>query len=334
MSNLHAIITGVGGYVPDYVLTNEELAQMVDTSDEGIMTRIGVKERRVLNKEGLGSGYLGKKAVHNLLDKTGIDPDTVEGLICATCSPDYQFPSNATQIVEDAKMKNAFAYDLGAACCGFMYAMDTAASLIESGRYKRLVVVGAEKTTSFVDYTDRSTCPIFGDGAGAVLVEATEEDLGWQDSILRTDGSGFKYLHLPAGGSVNPASHYTVDHKMHYIHQEGRTVFKYAVNNMSHLTAELCERNHLNNDNIDWIIPHQANIRIIQAVAHSLDLPPEKVMITIHKYGNASAACIPLVMWDMEDKFKKGDNIVLTAFGAGFVFGSAYLKWGYDPVRK
>lgn len=334
MSNFHAVITGVGGYVPDYILTNEELSKMVDTSDEWIMTRIGVKERRVLNKEGLGSCYLAKKAVGNLMEKTAVDPETVDAVICATCSPDYQFPSNATQVVEFAKFKNAFAYDLEAACCGFMYAMETAASLIESGRYKKIVVIGAEKTTSFVDYTDRSTCPIFGDGAGAVLVEATEENLGWQDSILRTDGSGFKYLNLPGGGSVNPSSHYTVDHKMHYIHQEGRTVFKYAVTNMSNLTAELCERNNLNNDNIDWIIPHQANIRIIQAVANYLNLPKEKVMITIQKYGNASAACIPLVLWDMESKFKKGDNIVMTAFGAGFVFGSAYLKWGYDPVVK
>ena len=330
MSNIHAIITGIGGYVPDYVLTNEELSHMVDTNDEWIMTRIGIKERRILNKEGLGSGYLGKKATHQLVEKTGVDPDSVDGVICATSSPDHQFPSNASLFVEEMKFKNAFAYDMEAACCGFIYAMDTASAFIESGRYKKIIVVCAEKTSSFVDYTDRATCPIFGDGAAAVLVEATEENLGWQDSILRTDGSGFQYLHLPAGGSAIPSSHYTIDHKLHFIHQEGRTVFKYAVTNMSKLTAQIAERNNLNNENIDWVIPHQANIRIIQAVARTLELPSEKVLINIERYGNTSAASIPLALWDYEKQLKKGQNIVITAFGAGFVFGAAYIKWAYN----
>ena len=330
MSKLHAVITGVGGYVPDYVLTNDELSTMVDTNDEWIMTRIGVKERRILKEEGLGSCYMAKKAVAQLMEKTGVDASTVDGVICATCTPDYHYPSNATQIVEAMHMTKAFAYDLEAACCGFIYAMDTAACMIESGRYQRIVVVGAEKTSSFVDYTDRATCPIFGDGSGAVLVEATEEDLGWQDSILRTDGSGFQYLHLPAGGSVNGPTHATIDNKMHFIHQEGRTVFKYAVNNMSKLTAQIAERNGLNKDNLDWIIPHQANVRIIQAVANTLEMPMEKVLVNIQRYGNTSAASLPLALWDFEKNLKKGDKIILTAFGAGFVFGSAYLKWAYD----
>ena len=330
MSKLHAVITGVGGYVPDYVLTNDELSTMVDTNDEWIMTRICVKERRILKEEGLGSCYMAKKAVAQLMEKTGVDASTVDGVICATCTPDYRYPSNATQIVEAMHMTKAFAYDLEAACCGFIYAMDTAACMIESGRYQRIVVVGAEKTSSFVDYTDRATCPIFGDGSGAVLVEATEEDLGWQDSILRTDGSGFQYLHLPAGGSVNVPTHATIDNKMHFIHQEGRTVFKYAVNNMSKLTAQIAERNGLNKDNLDWIIPHQANVRIIQAVANTLEMPMEKVLVNIQRYGNTSAASLPLALWDFEKNLKKGDKIILTAFGAGFVFGSAYLKWAYD----
>ncbi len=330
MEKLHAIITGIGGYVPDYILTNEELSRMVDTSDEWIMTRIGVKERRILNEEGLGASYMARKAVKQLLERTATDPFTVDAVICSTSTADYHFPSTASIVIGKCGMTNAHAFELSAACSGFLFAMDQAACMIESGRYKKIVVIGADKMSSIVDYTDRQTCPIFGDGAAAVLVEPTTEDLGWQDSYLRTDGQGLPFLCLKAGGSATPPSHFTIDHRMHYLHQEGRTVFKFAVTNMSDATARIAERNGLNKDNIAWVIPHQANVRIIEAVAKRLELPMDKVMLNIQRYGNTSSATLPLALWDYETQLHKGDNLIFTAFGAGFTWGAAYMKWGYD----
>ena len=330
----HAVITGVGGFVPEYVLTNDELSEMVETNEEWIMTRIGIKERRILNEEGLGAGYMARKAVRQLLQKTGCDPQTVDCVIVSSSTADYHFPSTASRVIGHLGLKHAWAFDISAACCGFVYTMAVATAMIESGRYKKIIVVGADKMSSVVDYSDRQTCPIFGDGAAAVLVEPSEdESLGWQDSILETDGKGLPFLCLQAGGSVCPPSHFTVDHKMHYLHQEGRTVFKYAVTAMSDLTVALAERNHLTNDDIAWVVPHQANVRIIEAVAKRLDVPMSKVMLNIQRYGNTSAATIPLALWDYERQLKKGDKIILTAFGAGFVSGSAYLVWAYDGAK-
>lgn len=333
MEKINAIITGVGGYVPDYVLNNEELSRMVDTNDEWIMTRIGIKERRILNEEGLGTSYLARKAAKQLLDKTGVNPLDVDCVIVATTTPDYHFPSTASIVIGKLGMENAFAYDLQAACSGFLFAMDTASALITSGRYKRIMVIGADKMSSMVDYTDRATCPIFGDGAAAVFVEPTTEDLGWKDSYLRTDGKGLPFLCMKAGGSVCPPSYFSLDNRMHYLHQEGRTVFKFAVTNMSDTCAKIAERNGLNKDNIAWVIPHQANVRIIEAVANRLELPMSKMMMNIQRYGNTSAATLPLALWDYEKQLKKGDNLILTAFGAGFTWGAAYMKWGYDSDK-
>ena len=331
MGKVRAIITGVGGYVPDYVLNNEELSRMVDTNDEWIMTRVGIKERRILTEEGLGTSYMARKAVKMVINKTGVDPDTIDALILSTSSADYKFPSTASIVLGKVGLKNAFAFDFWGACCGFLYALDNAACMIESGRYKKIIVVGADKMSSMVDYTDRATCPLFGDGAGAVLVEATEEEnMGYMDSYFRTDGKGLPFLHMKAGGSVCPASHFTVDHRLHYLYQEGRTVFRYAVTNMSDDCALIAERNGLNKDNITWVIPHQANMRIIEAVAKRLELPLEQVMVNIEHYGNTSAGTIPLALWDYESRLRKGDNIIMTAFGAGFVHGASYLKWAYD----
>ena len=331
MGKVRAIITGVGGYVPDYVLNNEELSRMVDTNDEWIMTRVGIKERRILTEEGLGTSYMARKAVKMVINKTGVDPDTIDALILSTSSADYKFPSTASIVLGKVGLKNAFAFDFWGACCGFLYALDNAACMIESGRYKKIIVVGADKMSSMVDYTDRATCPLFGDGAGAVLVEATEEeDVGYMDSYFRTDGKGLPFLHMKAGGSVCPASHFTVDHRLHYLYQEGRTVFRYAVTNMSDDCALIAERNGLNKDNITWVIPHQANMRIIEAVAKRLELPLEQVMVNIEHYGNTSAGTIPLALWDYESRLRKGDNLIMTAFGAGFVHGASYLRWAYD----
>lgn len=333
MEKINAIITGVGGYVPDYVLNNEELSRMVDTNDEWIMTRIGIKERRILNEEGLGASYLARKAAKQLLQKTGVSPLDVDCVIVATTTPDYHFPSTASIVIGKLGMENAFAYDLQAACSGFLFAMDTASALITSGRYKRIMVIGADKMSSMVDYTDRATCPIFGDGAAAVFVEPTTEDLGWKDSYLRTDGKGLPFLCMKAGGSVCPPSYFSLDNRMHYLHQEGRTVFKFAVTNMSDACALIAERNGLNKDNIAWVIPHQANVRIIEAVANRLELPMDKMMVNIQRYGNTSAATLPLALWDYEKQLKKGDNLIFTAFGAGFTWGAAYMKWGYDSAK-
>ena len=331
MGKVNAIITGVGGYVPDYVLNNEELSRMVDTSDEWIQTRVGIKERRILTEEGLGTSYMARKAAKQLLQKTGVDPDTIDALIVTTTTPDYKFPSTASIVLGKLGLKNAFAFDLSAACCGFLYTMDMAASMIQSGRYKKIIVIGADKMSSVVDYTDRQTCVLFGDGAGAVLMEATEEEgVGVQSSFFRTDGKGLPFLHLKAGGSVCPPSHITVDHRLHYLYQEGRTVFRYAVTNMSDDVMEVMRQNNLTPGDVDWVIPHQANLRIEEAVAKRAEIDPSKVLINIERYGNTSSATIPLAMWDFEDRFKKGDKLILTAFGAGFVHGAAYYKWAYD----
>ncbi|MBR1427474.1 MAG: ketoacyl-ACP synthase III [Prevotella sp.] len=334
MGLINAIITGVGGYVPDYVLNNEELSRMVDTNDEWIMSRVGIKERRILNEEGLGTSYMARKAAKQLMQKTGVDPDSIDALILTTSTADYKFPSTASIVLGKLGLKNAFAFDFWAACCGFLYSLDTAASMIRSGRCKKIIVIGADKMSSVVDYKDRQTCPLFGDGAGAVLVEATEEEnIGVLDSYFRTDGKGLPFLHLKAGGSVCPASHFTVDHRLHYLYQEGRTVFRYAVTSMSDDCALIAERNGLNKDNIRFVIPHQANIRIIEAVAKRLDLPMDKVMVNIEHFGNTSAATIPLALWEYENQLKKGDNLIMTAFGAGFVHGASYYKWAYDGAR-
>ncbi len=330
MEKINALITGVGGYVPDYILTNEELSTMVDTSDEWIMTRIGVRERRILNEEGLGTSYMARKAAKQLLQRTGTSPDAVDLVIVATTTADYHFPSTASILCDKLGLKNAFAYDLQAACCGFLYAMETGAAFIRSGRYKKIIIVGADKMSSMVDYTDRATCPIFGDGAAAFMLEPTTEEYGILDAILRTDGKGLPFLHMKAGGSVCTPSYFTVDNKMHYIYQEGRTVFKYAVSNMSDVCVAIAEKNNIRKEAIDWVIPHQANMRILDAVANRLELPIEKVMINIDRYGNTSAATLPLCIWDFENRLKKGDNLIFTAFGAGFTWGAIYVKWGYD----
>ena len=330
MEKINAVITGVGGYVPEYVLNNDELSRMVDTNDEWIMTRVGIKERRILTEEGLGTSYMARKAAKQLLKKTGADPDSIDALIVATSTADYKFPSTASIVLGKLGLKNAHAFDMWSACCGFLYTLDTAAAMIQSGRYKKIIVIGADKMSSVVDYTDRSTCALFGDGAAAVLVEGTTEDVGLKDSYFRTDGQGLPFLHLKAGGSVCPASHFTVDHRLHYLYQEGRTVFRYAVTSMSNDCALIAERNNLSKDNIRFVVPHQANIRIIEAVAKRLELPMEQVMVNIEHFGNTSAATIPLALWEYENKLKKGDNLIFTAFGAGFVHGASYYKWGYD----
>ena len=330
MEKINAVITGVGGYVPEYILDNEEISRMVDTTDEWIMTRIGVKERRILHEEGLGTAYMARKASRELMRKTKSNADDVDLVICATTTPDYHFPSTASIICDKLGLKNAFAFDLQAACCGFLYALEAGSNFIRSGQYKKVIVIGADKMSAMVDYTDRATCPIFGDGAAAVMLEPTQEEFGVLDSKLRTDGKGLPFLHMKAGGSVCPPSYFTIDNKMHYIYQEGRTVFRYAVSNMSDVSAEIAQRNQLDKDTINWVIPHQANLRIIDAVARRLELADEKMVVNIQKYGNTSGASIPLGIWDFEKKFKKGDNIILTAFGAGFTWGALYLKWGYD----
>ena len=331
MGKINAVITGVGGYVPDYILNNDELSRMVDTTDEWITTRVGIKERRILTEEGLGTSYLARKAAKQLIQKTGVDPDTIDALIVTTTTPDYKFPSTASIVLGKLGLKNAFAFDFSAACCGFLYTLDVAASMIQSGRYKKIIVIGADKMSSLVDYTDRATCVLFGDGAGAVLVEATEEEnVGVQNSYLRTDGQGLPFLHMKAGGSVCPPSHFTVDHRLHYLYQEGRTVFRYAVTDMSNDVLKIMDMNNLKADDVNWVIPHEANLRIIEAVTKRAGIPLDKVVVNIDHYGNTSAATIPLALWDAESNLKKGDNVIFTAFGAGFVHGASFYKWAYD----
>ncbi|WP_277016663.1 beta-ketoacyl-ACP synthase III [Prevotella corporis] len=331
MEKINAIITGIGGYVPDYVLGNEELSRIVDTSDEWIMARVGIKERRILTEEGLGTSYMARKAAKQLLQKTGVDPTSIDALIVTTTTPDYKFPSTASIVIGKLGLQNAFGFDFSAACCGFLYTLDVASTMIQSGRYKKIIVIAADKMSSVVDYTDRQTCVLFGDGAAAVLVEATtEQNIGVQNSFLRTDGDGLPFLHMKAGGSVCPPSHFTVDHHLHYLYQEGRTVFRYAVTSMSSDVAQIMKTNNLSAADVNWIVPHEANLRIIEAVAKRANLPLEKVLINIEHYGNTSAATIPLALWDFESKLKKGDNMIFTAFGAGFVHGASYIKWAYD----
>lgn len=333
MGKVRAAITGINAWVPEYRLTNHELSQMVDTSDEWIMQRVGIKERRILKGEGMGTSDLGEKAVMGLLEKTNTSPDDIDLLICASVTPDMAFPATANIISDKTGIKNAFSFDLNAACSGFIFALQTGAAYIESGRFKKVIIVGADKMSSITDYTDRTTCPLFGDAAGAVLLEPTEEDTGLIDYIFHVDGSGRKYLHLKAGGSVKPASHETVDAHEHYIYQEGQSVFKFAVVNMADVAAEIMERNDLKAEDIAWLVPHQANLRIIDATGRRMGLPAEKVMVNIQNYGNTTAATIPLCLWEYESKLKKGDKIILAAFGGGFTWGSIYLKWAYDPTN-
>lgn len=330
MEKVNAVITGVGGYIPDYVLTNDEISKMVDTTDEWIMERIGIRERHILNEEGLGTSYMARKAVNQLISRTQSNPDEIDLVIVATTTPDYRFPSTASILCEKLKLRNSFAFDMQAVCSGFLYALETGASFIRSGKYKKVIVVGADKMSSIIDYTDRATCPIFADGAAAVLLEPTTEEMGIMDAVLKTDGKGLPFLHIKAGGSVSTPSYYTLDHNLHYIYQEGRTVFKYAVANMSDACESIIERNKLTKDDIDWVIPHQANQRIINAVGQRLGMPSEKVLVNIDRYGNTSAATLPLCLWDFESQLKQGDNLLLTAFGAGFAWGAIYIKWGYN----
>ncbi len=330
MSKITAAITGVGAYLPDYILDNFELSRMVDTSDEWIMTRIGIKTRHILKGEGLGTSYLGEHAVRDLLEKTNTDPLDVDMIICATVTPDMFFPSTANLIAHKTGLKNAFGYDMSAACSGFLFALTTASKIVESGFVKKAIVVGADKMSSIVDYEDRSTCPIFGDGAGAVLVEPNTEGLGLLDADLHSDGGGAQHLYMKAGGSAYPPTIETVQNKWHHIHQEGQAVFKAAVSNMGDVSTAIMERNHLSIDDIAYLVPHQANMRIIDATAKRIGLPADKCMINIEKFGNTTAATLPLCLWDYESRLKKGDNLILATFGGGYTWGAAYLKWAYD----
>ncbi|MEN9303268.1 MAG: hypothetical protein RL264_1697 [Bacteroidota bacterium] len=328
MSKITAAITGVHGYLPTYVLSNSELAQMVDTTDEWITTRTGIKERRIM-KDGATSD-MAVEAVKGLLEKKGIDPLEIELVILATVTPDYPFPSTANVLCDKVGMKNAWGFDLKAACSGFIYAISTASQFIETGKHKKVLVVGVDKMSSIIDYEDRATCVIFGDGAGAILLEPTEEGTGVQDFILRSDGAGREFLVQPAGGSACPPSIKTVEERLHFVKQEGKQVFKFAVTNMAEVSAEIMEKNNLNADDVAWLVPHQANLRIIDATAERMGLPREKVMINIEKYGNTTAATLPLCLWDYENQLKKGDNIILSAFGGGFTWGAVLIKWAYD----
>lgn len=330
MQKINAGITAVGGYVPEYRLTNAELEKMVDTNDEWIRTRTGISERRILKGEGKGSSDLAVPAVLELCDKRGITPADIDCLICATVTPDMVFPATANIICDKIGANNAFGFDVMAACSGFLYAVTTATAFIESGRYKNVVVVGVDKMSSIIDYSDRTTCIIFGDGAGAVLLEPVEEGLGVKDSILKSDGSGSKFLHMKAGGSVKPSTVETVLAKEHFVYQEGQSVFKFAVKGMADVSYELMERNNLSADDIAWLVPHQANLRIIDATANRMGLPREKVMINIEKYGNTTAGTLPLCLWEWEKQLKKGDNIILAAFGGGFTWGATWVKWAYN----
>ena len=333
MGNITAAITGIHGYVPDYILTNKELETMVDTNDEWITSRTGVKERRILKGEGRGSSDMGAEAVKGLLKKTNTAAEEIDLIICATATPDMLFPSTACIIADKVGATNCFAYDLMAACSGFLYSLVTASKFIETGAYKKVIVVGADKMSSIVDYTERSTCIIFGDGSGAVLLEPSEDGLGIQDSILKSDGSGREFLHLKAGGSVKPASHETIDAKEHFIFQDGQTVFKAAVKSMADVSEEIMNRNNLTADDVAWLVPHQANKRIIDATARRMGVGEDKVMLNIQRYGNTTNATIPLCLWEWENQLNKGDNIILAAFGGGFTWGSIYLKWAYDSNK-
>ncbi|MCK9311521.1 MAG: ketoacyl-ACP synthase III [Bacteroidales bacterium] len=331
MRNINAVITGVGGYVPEKVITNEDICKLVDSSDEWITSRTGIKERRMLDGDHVGASFMGERAVKELLKNTGTNPEDVDAIICSTSTPDYIFPATAAIIADKCGIKNAFAYDLSAACSGFIFSMVNASGLVESGRYKKVIVVAAEKMTCITNYTDRTTCPLFGDAAAAILLEPTTENLGMIDSVMHTDGSGFANLHMKAGGSVYPASHETIDRREHSVYQEGQAVFKMAVNKLVEANEEIKTRNNLTSEDVTWVVPHQANMRIIDAIVRYMDVPMEKVMVNIQKYGNTSSASIPICLWEWENKLKKGDTLILSAFGAGFSWGSIYLKWGYNP---
>ncbi len=328
MSKIEAGITGIHGWVPEYRLTNEELSTMVDTTDEWIMQRIGIKERRIL-KEGATSD-MGTEAVKGLLKKTGTKPEEVEVILCATITADYHFPSTANLISDKVGAVNAWSFDLSAACSGFVFGMQVAASLVQSGAYRKVILVGADMMSAITDYTDRTTCPLFGDGAGAVLLEPVEEGFGVRDSILQVDGSGVNHLLMKAGGSARPPSYETVDAREHFVFQEGQAVFKVAVSKMADVSVDIMKKNHLAPEDLTWLVPHQANMRIIEAVARRMGIPKEKVMINIEKYGNTTAATIPLCLWEWEPQLRKGDNLILSAFGGGFTWGSMYLRWAYD----
>ncbi|MCH8233210.1 MAG: ketoacyl-ACP synthase III [Bacteroidetes bacterium] len=330
MSKIRAMITGVGGYIPDYVLTNHELETMINTSDEWITTRTGIRERRILKGEGKGTSVMAIEAVKELLAKTNTNPEEIDLLICSTVTPDRVFPATANIIATGVGAVNAFGFDVEAACSGFIYSLSTGSQFIETGKYKKVIIVGADKMSSIIDYTDRTTCILFGDGAGAVLLEPTTEEYGIMDFIHKSDGSGVEYLHMKSGGSLSPASHRTVDAKEHYVFQEGVAVFKFAVTNMADYAAKLMKRNNLTGKDIAWLVPHQANKRILDATARRMGIEEDKVMMNIHKYGNTTGGTIPLCLWDFESRLKKGDNIILAAFGGGFTWGSVYIKWAYD----
>ena len=336
MEKINAVITGVGAYLPEYILTNDELSRMVDTNDEWITTRVGIKERRIEKDPNHPASYMGVKAVEDLKARHDFSYDDIDLVLCCTSTPDHIFPATAAIIAGQLGIKNALAFDMEVACAGFLSAFFTASNFIESGRKKKVLIVATEKMSYMVDYTDRATCPLFGDGAAAVLVEPSTDGMGLQDEMLRSDGSGAQYLQMKAGGSAKAASHETVDAHEHFVYQEGKVVFKYAVTNMCDTSLKLMERNNLNADNVRWFIPHQANLRIIDAVAQRLEMPAEKVYINIQKYGNTSSVTIPICLWEMQNNglVQKGDNIVCATFGAGFTFGSLYMKWGYDTKKN
>ncbi|WP_026968337.1 beta-ketoacyl-ACP synthase III [Algoriphagus terrigena] len=331
MDKIRAMITGVQGYVPEYRLTNKELESLVETNDEWIVSRTGIKERRILKGENQGTSVMGAAAVKGLLEKTGTDPMDIELIICATVTPDMPFPAAANLIADQVGAKKSYSFDVSAACSGFLYALQLGSQFIQSGTHKKVIVVGADKMSAIVDYQDRTTCILFGDGAGAVLLEPTTEELGVMDAILKADGAGAPYLHMKAGGSRKPATAETLAAREHFAYQEGSTVFKFAVTNMAEVSAEVMERNNLTGDDIAWLVPHQANKRIIDATANRMGIGSSKVMMNIERYGNTTAGTIPLCLWEYESQLKKGDNLILAAFGGGFTWGSIYLKWGYDP---
>jgi 3-oxoacyl-[acyl-carrier-protein] synthase III len=330
MNKIRAAITAVGGYVPDYILTNKELETMVETTDEWITSRTGIKERRILKGENQGVSVMGIAAVKDMLNKANIDPKEIDCVLFATVTADMTFPATANIVASAVGAVNAFSYDISAACSGFIYALTTGASLIQSGMYKKVVVIGGDKMSAILDYTDRKTCIIFGDGAGCVLLEPTTEEVGVMDSILRSDGAGESYLHMKAGGSRIPASHETVDQRLHFVYQEGAAVFKFAVTNMAEVSAQIAERNNLKPEEIDWLVPHQANKRIIDATSSRVGISDDKVMMNIERYGNTTGGTIPLLLWDYEKKLKKGDNLIIAAFGGGFTWGAVYVKWAYN----
>jgi len=330
MSKITAAITAVGGYVPDYVLSNQVLETLVDTNDEWITTRTGIKERRLLKEQGKGTSYLAIKAAQDLFKRGNINPAEIDLVIMATATPDMPVATTGVYVATQIGAVNAFAYDLSAACSSFLYGMSTAAAYIESGRYKKVLLIGADKMSSIIDYTDRATCIIFGDGGGAVLFEPNNEGLGLQDEFLRSDGIGREYLKIDAGGSILPASKQTVENSQHFVFQDGKTVFKYAVSGMADVSDKIMQRNNLTKEDINWLIAHQANKRIIDATASRMELDEEKVLVNIHKYGNTTSATLPLLLSDFEHKLKKGDNLIFAAFGGGFTWGSIYLKWAYN----